>query len=68
MLKKTKCNYGYYYAVLSEDFCVQKIPSLKFMQIFADDQITFCLVLHFFSLVATIRMYYHNLECRNTTV
>jgi len=38
------------------------------MQIFADDQETFCLVLHFLSLVATIRMYCHKLECCNTTV
>jgi len=37
------------------------------MQILADDQGTFCLFLRFISLVATIRTYYRNLECRNTT-
>jgi len=39
-----------------------------FMQIFADDQATFCLVLHFVSRVATVRMYYRKVERRNTTV
>jgi len=33
--------------VSSEDFCAPRVPSLKFMQIFADDQGTFCLVLAF---------------------
>jgi len=38
------------------------------MQIFADDQGVSCLVFAFFSLVATIRIYYRNSEYRNTTV
>jgi len=38
------------------------------MQIFADDQATFCLVLHFVSRVATVRMYYRKVERRNITV
>jgi len=39
-----------------------------FMQIFADDQATFCLVLHFVSRIATVRMNYRRVERRNTTV
>jgi len=38
------------------------------MQIFADDQGTFCLNLTFFSLASAIRMGYPSLESRNTTV
>jgi len=39
-----------------------------FMQIFADDQATFCLVSHFVSRVATVGMYYRKVERPNTTV
>jgi len=37
---KTRCNYGQFYPVSSEDFCAQKL-TLKFMHIYADDQGTF---------------------------
>ena len=36
--------------------------------IYADDQVTFCLVLHFVSRVATVRMFYRKVERRSTTV
>jgi len=49
-------------------FLCLKVSSRKFVHIFADVQVTFCLVLDFLSRVATIRMYFSNLECRNTTL
>jgi len=54
--------------VLLENLCAHNILLLKFMQIFADDQGTFSWFLHILSLVVKLRMSYHNLECRNTTV
>jgi len=44
----------------------QNFVRIKFC--YADDQGTFCIFLHFISLVATIRSYYRSLECPNTTV
>jgi len=53
--------------------CYQKIfaPKKFLIKIHADFcrwQGTFCLVLHFPSLVATIRMHYRSLECCNTSL
>jgi len=48
-------------------FVPKKFCILKLMHIFTDGQGTFCLVF-LISLVATIRMYYRNLQCRNSTV
>ena len=47
MLSKTGCSSGQIYAVLSEDVCAHIILSSKFMQIFADDQVTFCIIVAF---------------------
>jgi len=41
---------------------------IEFVQIFAEDQGTFYLVSEYFTLVATFRMHYRNLESRNTMV
>jgi len=57
VLSKTRCKYGQLHAVLSEDFCVHKILSLKSNHIFRDNERAFRLVLHILSLVAKIRMY-----------
>jgi len=54
--------------MLLSEFCAHKILSLKFVQIYADDKGTFCLIFHFILLVATIQIYYRNLESRNTTI
>ena len=47
VVQKTRCNSGQFYPVLSEDFCVQKIMSLKFMHIYTQDQATVQLVVAF---------------------
>ena len=41
VLCKTRINSGQFHAVLSENFSAHKILSLKFMEIFTDDQGTF---------------------------
>jgi len=37
VLLKTRCNCGQFHAVLSKEFCADKILPLKFMHIYADD-------------------------------
>jgi len=46
--QKTGATLANFYAVLSNDYCDRKTLSLEFMQIFADDQGTFCLVFAFY--------------------
>ena len=57
-------------STLVKFMCCQIFVPEKFRRkIHADGQGSFCLVFfHFISLVATIRMYYRDLECCNTTV
>ena len=71
MLYKTRYNSGLFYTVLSEDFCAHKIMSVKFLQIFADDQGTFCIFFHLvlqFDCITTIwNVAIQQLECSIAT-